>query len=303
MGKNWSGNYRAPWHDYRSRQIYHITLMKCKEAPAFGTLAGDWKLRAGQPGSSHIWASELGRAVKSCLRDISHIHPSLRILQYALMPDHLHLILYVESTLDDILGRKLAAFKVMANTRAGIDQVFERGFNDQILTSARNLDVIYTYLRENPYRLAVRRANPDYFKQISRLMIGDNPCQAYGNVHLLDNPFKDQVIVHRADSPGIFCRNRERWIYSAANNGVLVSPFISKKEKEIRLMAENVGGRIILITNDAFGERFKPSAHDFGLCAEGRLLILSLGLPQKSLTREVCLRMNKIAENVAMAKL
>lgn len=106
MGKNWSGNYRAPWHDYRSRQIYHITLMKCKEAPAFGTLAGDWKLRTGQPGSSYIRASELGRAVKSCLRDISHIHPSLRILQYALMPDHLHLILYVESSLDDILGRK-----------------------------------------------------------------------------------------------------------------------------------------------------------------------------------------------------
>lgn len=68
----------------------------------------------------------------------------------------------------------------MANTRAGIDQVFEKGFNDQILASARNLDVIYTYLRENPYRLAVRRANPDYFKQISSLMIGDNPCQAYG---------------------------------------------------------------------------------------------------------------------------
>ena len=51
---------------------------------------------------------------------------------------------------------------------------------------------------------------------------------------LLDNPFKEQVVVHRADSPEVRESNRRRWLYTAANGGVLVSPFISPDERGIR---------------------------------------------------------------------
>ena len=138
MGKNWTGNNRAPWQDYRQRQIYLITLKKLPEIPPFGSIAGDWRLPQGTPGRSYTKASPLGAIIKSCLRDIATIHPALRIYQYALMPDHIHIILSVEAYLDEVVGRKLAAFKVMANKRANLDQIFERGFNDQILTSTRN---------------------------------------------------------------------------------------------------------------------------------------------------------------------
>lgn len=48
---------------------------------------------------------------------------------------------------------------------------------------------------------------------------------------------------------------------------------------------------------EAFSELFKPSAHDFELCSQGRLLIISLGLPvATSLTREQCLKMNSLAQ-------
>ncbi len=300
MAKNWSGNNRAPWHDYTQRQIYHITLKKRPEIMPFGVLAGDWRLRPGTPGCTYIQASPLGKIIKSCLRDLSCIHPALRLFQYALMPDHLHLILSVENPLDEVLGRKLAAFKVMVNNRAACDSIFEKGFNDQILSTTRNLNVIYTYLRENPYRLAVRRANPDFFRRINDLAIGDISCQAYGNIHLLNSPFKEQVIVHRADTAEQFAQNKERWLYNAANGGVLVSPFISQREKTIRNEAEESGGRFILITHEAFGERYKPAAHDFDLCSEGRMLIISLSKPpQPSLTRQMCMEMNAAAEKIA----
>lgn len=300
MAKNWSGNNRAPWHDYTQRRIYHITLKKSPEVMPFGYLAGDWKLKPGAPGSPYLQASPLGKIIKSCLREISCIHSALRIYQYALMPDHLHLILSVESPLDEILGRKLAAFKVMVNSRSGITGVFERGFNDQILTSVRNLNVIYTYLRENPYRLAIRRANPDFFTRFNSLTIEGAAYQAYGNIHLLDNPFKEPVIVHRADTPEQFCCHKEKWIYTASNGGVLVSPFISKREKEIRSECEIGVGRFILITHEAFGESFKPAAHDFDLCSEGCLLIITLGLePKTPLTRSICRQMNALAETIA----
>lgn len=294
-----SKNYRAPWHDYKSRCSYHITLIKNPEMPLFGRLAGDFRLPVGSPGSPYIKASTLGQAVKAALREISSIHPALRVYQYALMPDHLHILLGVESALDEILGRKIAMFKIAVNNKTNCNGIFAPGFHDAILNPSREFSTVIKYLRSNPYRLAVRRAYPDYFQRVNRIELDGKPYQAYGNLHLLDNPFKEQVVIHRADSHDELARKTERWLYTAANGGVLVSPFISKAEKEVRTEAEAAGARIILITHEAFPERFKPSAHEFALCEQGRLLIISLGLPPKTeLTRAHCLSMNSIAKSL-----
>lgn len=298
--KKWTGNNRAKWHDYTSKCIYHITLMKSPEMPPFGTLAGDCSLKPGTPGAPYIKASPLGQAVKRALREIPDIHPSLRLYQYALMPDHLHMLLSAEAPLDEIIGRKIAIFKVRVNRYYGTRGVFMKGFNDQIIGPNRDLGTLFMYLRDNPYRLAVRRHSPDFFRRIDNVQLGGETWQAYGNLHLLDNPFKEQVVVHRADSAETRADNLGRWLCAAQNGGVLVSPFISKDEKEIRRLAEEEDGRIILICNEPFGERFKPALHDFDLCCSGRLLILAP--PDDSLaelTRPVCLRLNTIAESIA----
>ena len=219
---SWSGNHRAPWHDYRAKCIYHITLLKSPETEPFGRLGGNCEIPPGNHGSSYLIASPTGRHIKEALRKLPEIHPSLRLFQYALMPDHLHMLLSVESTLDEILGRKLAIFKVMVNRLAGAEHVFLKGFNDQIIGPNRKLDDIFRYLRENPYRLAVRRAHPESFRRITTMEIGGLPYSAYGNLQLLDNPFKEQVVVHRADDRDTRARNRERWLHCAANGGVLI---------------------------------------------------------------------------------
>ena len=54
----------------------------------------------------------------------------------------------------------------------------------------------------------------------------------------------------------------------------------------------------ILITNEPMGERYKPSGHDFDLCEAGRLLIISANLPG-TLSRQTCLAMNALAENIS----
>lgn len=275
MKKNWSGNNRARWHDYRSKCIYHITLMKDPAVEAFGRIGGDWRIAPGNPGSSYLVASPTGRKIKEALKKLPEIHPALRLYQYALMPDHLHLLIAVTAPLDDILGRKLAIFKVIADRLAEAERVFLKGFNDQIIGPSRKLDAVYKYLRENPYRLAVRMAHPESFRRVTHLEICGKPFSAYGNLQLLSNPFKEQVVVHRADLPATRDRNKERWIHCVANGGVLVSPFISKDEKAIRQIAESLGGRIILLTDTGFDERGKPGDHDFNQCLKNELLILT----------------------------
>ncbi|MDE6464084.1 MAG: hypothetical protein K2L16_05585 [Muribaculaceae bacterium] len=293
-------NYRAPWHDYTSRCIYMITINKSPRCPSFGKLEGSPLIPAGQAGSSFIQASHTGSAIKQALMGFPRATPEARVLQYAIMPDHIHFLLFIQEPTEEILGRIIARFKVEVDRLSGVEQVFDKGFNDQILKPSRSLDVLYRYIRDNPRRLAVRRMNPDFFRRVN-LEIGGKLCPGYGNPQLLDNPFKEQVVVHRADSASDREHKRQLWLYTAANGGVLVSPFISPAEKAIRAEAEELGGRLILISNETMGERFKPSGHDFGLCEAGRMLIISSEDFGSTLSRSVCLSMNAFAARVATA--
>lgn len=289
---------RAPWHDYTQRCIYMVTLNKNPLGEDFGILCGDYRIPDGQPGGSFIKASNTGTAIKDVLRRFHQIEPNIKILQYALMPDHVHILLFVEHPTQEILGRILARFKVEVNKVAGTDGVFAKGFNDQILKSTRTLDTFYTYIRDNARRLAVRRAHPEFFRRVNALKIGDKTYQAYGNFQLLGCPFKEQVVVHRADSQETLRQNRDQWLYTAANGGILVSPFISQPEKTVRAEAEDAGGRFILVTNEPMGERYKPTGREFSLCEAGRLLIVSANLPG-ALSRNNCLAMNALASLIS----
>lgn len=289
--------YRAPWHDYTQRCIYMVTLSKSSLIRNFGTLEGDSGIPPGQIGSSFVSPSETGSAIKEVLRKFYRVEPNIRILQYSIMPDHIHILLFVEKRTEESLGRIIARFKVSVDKAVGFSGVFTKGFNDQILKPSRLLDVLFRYIRENPRRLAVRREHPEYFRRVNDLKIGARTYQAYGNFQLLDCPFKEQVVVHRADTEEIRRLNRERWLYTAANGGVLVSPFVSAAEKAILVEAEGMGGRFILITNESMGERYKPSGRDFELCETGRMLILSANLPG-AVTRQTCMVMNALAQAI-----
>ncbi len=176
--------------------------------------------------------------------------------------------------------------------------VFEEGFHDRIVKNRTQLDTLYRYIRDNPRRLAVRRAHPEFFRRVNRMEIAGRECRAYGNFQLLDCPFREQVVVHRADTDTERADKRDRWLYTAANGGVLVSPFISPAEKAVRDEADQAGGRFILITNRQMEDRYKPSGRDFELCEAGRMLIISIPGLSPDLTRPVCLAMNTLAEEI-----
>ena len=219
------------------------------------------------------------------------------------MPDHVHFLLRVVGYLDAPLGIHISKLKIkslqMARDSGIFDQsIFESNFHDRFLRKDHSLDTIFQYIRQNPYRLLIRRFYPDYFRRINNLFLFNNIIwQAYGNMHLLSNPFKEAVVCHRADA-GTPKEEmlRINWIHTASNGGVLVSPFISEKEKGIRDQADAINGKIILITNESFGNIYKPSGRNFQLCEEGRLLIIApqgSGLPAN---RKTFLLMNMLAE-------
>ncbi len=291
---------RSYSHDYRSRCIYHITLRKAAGVPSFGHLCGELP-------SAGIMRSLHGKIIEKHIRRLPLLNPAIKLLQYCIMPDHVHLLLFVTSPLDMHLGNYIGRLKILifqecrAVTGSGIS-IFEDDFYDCILHSGRSLDTIYRYIRSNPHRLAVRKLHPEFFQRVNTLPIGDKTYAAYGNFQLLDNPFKEQVVIHRADTEAKRQADRELWLYTAANGGVLVSPFISPAEKAIRAQAESTGGRFILITDTQMPPRYKPSSRDFALCEQGRLLIITLSSPSSRLSRQTCLAMNTLASLIASLK-
>jgi len=105
--------------------------------------------------------------------------------------------------------------------------------------------------------------------------------------------------VHRRWTDGELQQAKESWRLSSINGATLVSPFIHPEEKAAMREGIEPGVRIIVLTNEPMGERFKPAGKFFDLCAQGRLLILHpLDFPQKELTRADALALNCLAEEI-----
>lgn len=299
---------RAFAHNYFAPFIYHVILKKQKSFERFGEVNGDARIEFGNPGCAYIQESEVGKIIAKALIHLPYQFPILKLHQFCVMPDHVHILLevtdwsthhldfYIDSLRESIAGK----YSNFLRTPIPDEKIFEKGYCDKPLLRGISLNGWYNYIRLNPHRLAMRRQYPEFFQRVRRLKIGEQEYEAYGNLFLFRNPDKEAVKISRKFTPEEKAKKKADWLSEASQGTVLVSPFIHKEEKAIRVEAETLGASIILITHEAFPERFKPSAHDFALCSSGRLLIISLGLPAKTdLTRNICQRMNALAEEIA----
>lgn len=249
--------------------------------------------------------TELGRAIEDEIRSIPLFHPEIRLYDFVIMPDHVHIILFVERQLERPLGMTLSGFVGACNScysEDTLEKLFTHGFHDRIINRPGQLDMCRKYVMDNPRRLAMKRANPDLFRRYNHLVIEGREFAAYGNIFLLRDFDRQQVVVHRSDTVEIRRSNEHRWMASAANGGVLVSPFISPAEKMIRDRALDFGCRLIILRNEGFEERFKPQGREFDLCADGRLLLLAPWpdrLRRSALSRAEALELNELAAKIA----
>lgn len=295
---------RAFAHNYKAPFIYHIIFKKRENCERFGVVRGDARIAPGLPGGVYIEESVLGRMIAKEIIGLQKRFPVFQNYQFKVMPDHVHLLLRVKDWLEfhldyymeDLVNAIANSYSHLKGYEIKAEDIFQPGYCDKPLLLKRSLDGLFQYIRENPHRLAMRQQFPQFFQRSRKLKIGDTEYEAYGNLFLFRNPDKEAVKISSKFTPEEVIRKRTAWLSGASKGIILVSPFISRAEKGVRDEAENRGGKIILITQEAFDERFKPAAHDFKLCSEGRLLIISLGLPTKTpLSRDICNEMNMLA--------
>lgn len=314
-------------HDYCRPSRYMLTFSKAPETGLLSVITGNPRISdSSNPDYPHSELTEEGRCFAAALEDWKARYPQIHIAAESIMPDHIHLCVDVRSYLPYGLGKAVSwlfgragrrRFEslILPSLRSGHGQepqsasgkiafppFFSRGFNDKIAYDNEQWRRQIIYTLDNPRRYLIKRQNGNLFYAKWLISTGGRQYMAKGNIFLLKYPQLEVVRFSRRFAPGVFERKEEEWRQCVGNGGVLVSPFIHPKEKAVRDRAIADGGSLIRICENGFSERFAPSGEEFGLNAQGRLLLIAAvdySTRNEDLTYAKAQSMNRIAELVA----
>ena len=100
-------------HDYKSRCIYHITLVVSDRVPLFGRMVGETVDEA------RVEFSPLGQEIANAIQMIPMMEArkgnDVQILGAATMPEHIHFVLFVRKPMKEKLGLVIRGFKQGCN--------------------------------------------------------------------------------------------------------------------------------------------------------------------------------------------
>ena len=319
--------WQEPGEAWKGVGIYHVTLTIPSREPLLGTLV----IPDDDPAQARVEYSELGKAILECQKQVSAYHPEIQVLHYCLMPDHIHSLWYVKhpmpkGILSAVRGfwqgaKKAGRMYFSSVTADSIRLKYKEKEESPIFTEKpfvrpmsqrRQLPATIRYIDMNPQRLATKRLKPGYFRVQHDVEINGRKYDAVGNIALLQAEEYMPVHVRHTmieaavkgdDKP---LRDYMNSCVKAARKGaVMVSPFIHEKEREVMVVLLAEEHPIIYIADNGFGEYYKPSDGLFDTVAAGRMLILSpweYDPKKRSVTREECVAMNKMAEEICNEK-
>lgn len=296
------------WHwqepgTWKGIGIYHVTMV----VPSRETLLGQLIIPDNDPAKARVELSPCGLQIKACVDEIPIRYPEIRIIQLRMMPDHLHVILYVTKPMS------ISIKMVVRGLWQGAKKVDRDKFTEvpfiRPMSHRGQLQTMIHYLQMNPQRLATKKLKPGYFYVQRGVEISGRMYDTVGNAAILTAEKYMPVHVRRiwvetaeqGDEKAL--KDYMNACVLAARKGVMmVSPFISPKERQIqaKLLEEKLP--FICIVDNGLGDYYKPVDGLFDAVAAGRVLILSPWEynPKKGhITREECVALNKIAEEIS----
>lgn len=335
MGENEqdSWHWQEPNSAWRGVGIYHITLIVPSREPLLGTLV----IPQNDPTQAKIERTQLGNSLVNELLHIPAFYPEVQVLQFCLMPDHLHAILYVKRQMEKSIRMVVRGFwqgakKLGREYSSSISSEYYSGRTDRERATPNNgdslpfpvftempfirplsrrgqLQAMIRYVQMNPQRLATKHLKPDFFRVQHNVEINGTIYNAVGNIAILMSDKRETVHVRcvmlDAAKQGDEKSLRDYMnscIIAARKGAVMVSPFINPYEKEILSVLIKEKLPSIYLSNNGFGDYYKPSDSLFNAVATGQLLILSpysYNDSPQNITREDCVKLNNYAKEIA----
>lgn len=318
---NDSWHWQEPETAWRGVGIYHITLTIPSRQPLLGELI----IPDNDPKQAYVDLLPLGEQIKACVRLIPEYHPEIQIIGIRMMPDHVHFILYVRQTMPVSIksvvrgfwqgarkeGRQYTLSISPNNIRDNEQRLFPI-FTDvpfiRPLSRHGQLDAMMQYIKLNPQRLATKRLKPEFFYVQDNVNINGRIYSAVGNIRLLMEAKRTPVHVRhtmteaaRLGNPHPLTNYMESCFTAARQGSVMVSPFISPKEREVLDVLIQEKHPVIYLADNGFRDYYKPSARLFDAVDAGNMLILtpwSYDPTKRHVTHNDCIALNNIAEEI-----
>ena len=157
--------------------------------------------------------------------------------------------------------------------------------------------------------------HPDKCEAAQRNILARLNCQAnthhlspitqldfLGSREWMAAPRKLPLICHRADAHR-FDEQKAAVLNAARSGAIIVSAFISPREREIRTQLMQEFLPFIEIMDNGFPDRYKPTGKAFYACAENRLVQITCWRYEYAqevvVSREMCLVMNELARVIS----
>ena len=106
---------RSPWHDYRERGTYMLTLVVEGRKPLLGRLVIEPNEELQVTKTARVELTALGKAIRDEeIRKIEEHYSMVEVWKLCIMPDHIHMIVRVKDNLPEgkHLGQVIWGFKV-----------------------------------------------------------------------------------------------------------------------------------------------------------------------------------------------
>ena len=150
---------RLRGYDYSQAGSYFITICVKGRLNLLGQIVG---AASGRP---QINLSQNGKIVKTWISKIADKYSDIRIENYVIMPNHIHLILSMQNneqlshacssgrvnpapTISNIIGY----FKYQTTKEIGINGFWQRSYHDHIIRDEAQYQKIWQYIDENVLR-------------------------------------------------------------------------------------------------------------------------------------------------------
>ena len=293
MGKRLTG------FDY-SRPMFYMVTIKCR--------AGVQAL-SGIVAPGKCLMNAITRAMVNCIRNF-HLgcEQIARIECFSIMPDHIHLLIRIVDKskklkedaagtaasvsrkssapirllrLETIVDLLMQALEGRYREVTGLrEQAFEASWHDWIVTAEGQLAAFTRYIRENPRRAFLREENRRYFTSVRRVSFAGREWFAYGNAAILELPVIEPFRCSRKwEENGAEWREAVGRAERLGPGGAGCGTFMSPCEKACGNAIYQAGGALIVLSPEGFPPRWHPPRNKEALCAQGRMLFLSLWEP------------------------
>ena len=282
---------RIPWVNYRDPGIHLLTMVVAERKPLLGHLSGE-----------EMVLSSLGKKVSEEIKRIPEYEgaSAIEICNYVVMPDHIHILLRIHERLPQHLGRYVGWFKLQCADLYKIEKadsssqplgdvppskirLFAPEYHARPLTKHGQLQRMIAYIKDNPRRRAIKRANPELFRVQEDIAHCGIKMRVMGNRFLLDYPQKEVLRCSRSMTQEEIGNRKAACLEEAAMGTVFVSAAISEGEKQICRAIREAEYPMIVLLVEGFPKPesphyayYKPSGGYFAACAEGRLLLLEV---------------------------